>query len=365
MKLKNILAAALLALGCTAFAQTPEAIEEEQSLGYRPQPYTFIQVQGGVGNVYGEPKTFLKNIFPMGSVAVGRMFSPIVGARLHVSGIQTKCGFRDINDKYKFKFVTTNADLMLNIINIFSKTNKHPIDLYLIGGIGLAYAWDNKEFQNVLAANPFYPNLEWGEGTTRKSLLSHNIRAGILADFNISKNWSVGLEVDANSLDDRFNSKYNNADDWMLTGQLSVTYKFGHKAARAFAAPVAPVVQEKKKEVAPVAPAAIVDQPINEVLFFQIRETETAENKEAILNKVVDWCKAHPNRTVTVDGYADRGTGNPEINVGYAEKRAQNIAAALKAKGVPASQLKVASHGDTVQPYAENDKNRCVIIVGK
>jgi hypothetical protein len=37
----------------------------------------------------------------------------------------------------------------------------------------------------------------------------------------------------------------------------------------------------------------------------------------------------------------------------------------LKKKGVPAGQIKSAAYGDTVQPFSENDKNRCVIIEGK
>ena len=51
--------------------------------------------------------------------------------------------------------------------------------------------------------------------------------------------------------------------------------------------------------------------------------------------------------------------------MGYAQKRADKIAALLKEKGVPASQMTVKSYGDSVQPFPENDKNRCVIIEGK
>ena len=68
---------------------------------------------------------------------------------------------------------------------------------------------------------------------------------------------------------------------------------------------------------------------------------------------------------VSIDGYADKGTGNPKINQGYAQKRAESVAKALQDKGVPAKQIKVSSHGDEIQPFADNDKNRCVIIVGK
>ena len=66
---------------------------------------------------------------------------------------------------------------------------------------------------------------------------------------------------------------------------------------------------------------------------------------------------------VSIVGYADKGTGNPEINVMYAERRAAQCKDALVNKyGCDASRISIDSKGDTVQPFAENDKNRCVII---
>ena len=370
-KLKTILASALMLVGAlTATAQNKAADDEAQALGYKPQPYWFIQVQGGVNKIFS-PESKWNPTFSLG---VGRMFSPVVGARLHFNGYETKNGFSTNCNTYKFKYLTSDLDLMLNVVNMFSKKNRHLIDVYLIGGIGLTYAWDNKEFCTFPGATCDISNA-WGPNKSpRHSLLSHNLRVGLMADVNIAKHWSVGAEVDLNSLDDRFNSKYNNSDDWMLTAQLSVTYKFGFgKPAKPVAAPVTTTrdydTQNKSAVIANATPKAVqaaeIVEPINETLFYAIRETDNAANKEAVINKVAQWCKKYPNKTVTVDGYADKGTGNEKVNNGYAQQRAENVAKALKAKGVPESQIKVASHGDTVQPFADNDKNRCVIIVGK
>ena len=127
--LKTIFASAVMATcGLTAFAQNPVADEEAQSLGYKPQPYGFVQVQGGVNKVFSPGSKFN----PTFSVGVGGMFTPIVGARLHVNGLETKNGFGSIDDTYKFKYITSDLDLMLNIVNIFSKKNLHPVDVYLI-----------------------------------------------------------------------------------------------------------------------------------------------------------------------------------------------------------------------------------------
>ena len=60
-----------------------------------------------------------------------------------------------------------------------------------------------------------------------------------------------------------------------------------------------------------------------------------------------------------------KGTGSAKINKKYAKQRADGVAEKLvKEHGLDASRLKTDSKGDTVQPFEENDKNRCVIITG-
>lgn len=382
---KSLIAAAGIALcSVNAMAQTEVAgnvCQEAQELGYKPYPYYFIQLQGGAGTLLTDIG-FTKLINPTFSVAVGDMFTPIVGARLHVNGWKSKGGFENVpvltgdilsNEemKYGFNYINTNADLMVNIINIFSKKVNNPFSLYFIGGVGLNYAWDNGEFEDITSKYRVNEDITnaWGDKQTpRHSLLGHNLRLGLLADFNICKNFSAGIEIDFNSLDDRFNSKYKDRDDWMMTAQLSLTYKFGFKKVKPAPAPE-PVVlpaEPVKEVVVPVEEPkqVVIDEPINETIFYAIRESNL-DDKEAIINKVAEWCKKYPNKTISIDGYADKETGNPELNVGYAKQRAEKVAKELKAKGVPESQMIVKSYGDTVQPFAENDKNRCVIIVGK
>ena len=270
--------------------------------------------------------------------------------------------------------MNTNADLLINLTNIISKKNNHVFNLILVGGIGLNYAWNNDDLDAILASKTPAEDVNnaWGEGKTRDDLLSHNIRVGLLADFNLSKHWNLGAEVDLNSLDDRFNSKYNNSDDWMATAQLSLTYKFGFKKVHAKPTKPAPVivrepeptpVVEKKEEPKPVAPVVKKEEPLKEVLFYVIRGSEI--DPETIISKAAAWGKEYPNKKISVSGYADKGTGNAKLNMKYSQQRVDNVVNSLKAKGIPASQIEAKAYGDTVQPYAENDKNRCVIIEGK
>lgn len=45
---------------------------------------------------------------------------PVVGARLHVSGINEKGGLKSLGKTYDYKFVTSNIDLMFNLCNAFA-----------------------------------------------------------------------------------------------------------------------------------------------------------------------------------------------------------------------------------------------------
>lgn len=389
---KNLSVVVMGLSSVVAVAQVDSSIEggylvESQELGYKPYPYGFIQVQGGMSTTFTDVSCW-KLLSPTFSIAVGDMFSPVVGARIHVNGWKSKGGFdkyykKDTNNeersygtkvlKYDYNYINTNIDLMVNIFNIFTKKVHRPFDLYLIGGVGLNYAWHNKDFERITSQYVVESDISnaWGQNQTpRHSLLSHNLRLGLLADVNIAKHWSVGAEVDFNSLDDRFNSKYTNSDDWMMTGQLSITYKFGHKPApkptpvAVTATPVYQTTNQTEVASATAPKPVVVEEPVKETIFYAIRESDV--NEEILLDKVVAWCKKYPNKTIGISGYADAGTGNAKLNANYAKQRADKVASYLLEKGVPASQMNVNSYGDTVQPFAnDNDKNRCVIIEGK
>lgn len=398
---KTFIATALLtASGTSAFAQSLSPAEAEaEKLGYWPQPYTFIQVQGGLSTTFTNDKNFMDLTNPTFSFGVGRMFSPVVGARLHFNGYESSSilhskANRDVICKYKYKYLTSDVDVMFNLTNLFSKTNRHLVDLYLIGGVGLTYAWDNDRFaeHSALHRGQIQEDVSnaWGKGTNRKDLFSHNVRAGLLVDVNVAKNLSVGVEADVNSLSDRFNSKYNNSDDWMFTGQVSLTYKFGHKpyekkvvetpvttqvdyeaeaAARA-AAEAAAAAAAKAKALAAQRKAAEEAEAtarrnavLEEHIHFEIRASDP--NNDPALAKAVKWAQDHPEKSITVTGYADKGTGNPRINKKYSQQRATKVADALKAQGIAADRIVVKSEGDVVQPHSVNDENRCAIIIGK
>lgn len=360
-QLKLFFAVALMAVSMSANAQ-----ETTDGKDYKPFPHMFIGVQGG-GQTTFTNYDQLKLITPTASVYFGGWFTSVVGARLHVNGIWNKGGFEGfdadknaLDFKYNYKYVTTDVDLLLNLCTLFGKKDYYPVNVYLIGGVGLNYSWDNDD---AYAHRDVMP-LAW-----KDDRLNHNGRIGAMLDINLAKHWSLNLEVDANSLSDRYNSKIADKDDWSVTAQLGLTYKFGFKKVKR-----EPAVQA----VEPVYATRIdttwyddvsykdvtADRDIKREIFFAIRESDVSSEQVQIA-QVAEFLKGVKDAEIHITAYADKGTGTPELNMKYSKERAEKTKKALIDHGVDPKIIKsVEWKGDTVQPYADNDKNRVAIITG-
>lgn len=346
------------------------AVSAQESDKEHLKSYSFVEAQGGIQMTLTDAKMD-KLITPSAAISFGHYFTPVVGARLHVSGWEAKSGYNDLGF-YKWNYITTDADLLLNLTNLICKKKAHLLNVIFVGGVGLTNAWGNDDALAMARTN-LGRNMTYAWDDNR---LSHNIRAGLRLETDARKPLGVSLEVNANSLDDRFNSKYNNNDDWMLTAMLGVSFRFGHKyASKPAPAPVpepvpepAPVpVPEPKPEPKVVTREVVKKVPVtlHEERFYTIRATES-EGPEAQMKRVAEFLKNYPDATVTVVGYADKGTGTPALNVKYAKQRADKYKKELVDKyGADGSRIITDSKGDTVQPFEENDKNRCVIVDGK
>jgi len=337
------------------------------------QSYSYVEAQGGV-QFTSTNAPMDKLMTPTAALSFGHYFTPVVGARLHVNAWESKAGFTDIDKYYKWKYVTPDLDLMLNLTNLFSKKADHFLNVILLGGVGLNYAWDNKDLRDLNLDAQRTP-LAWGiKDGESKNRLSHNLRAGLRLETNVTKPFGVSLEVNANSLDDRFNSKTNDADDWMFTAMLGLNFRFGYKYKKSEPAPEPVVEQVKEPEPVVVPPVAVPEKKavvkkenvkLHEEIFYVICKSDPTEGGQAQLDRIAKFMKEHSDAKVSIVGYADKGTGNAKLNKMYAERRAAQCKDVLvKNYGVDASRISIDSKGDTVQPFSENDKNRCVIIDG-
>ena len=352
---KHIFAAVALLFGVSTAAQA-QTVEDNY-------PYNFITVQGGAQGTFTNYK-FNKLITPQVALSFGRYFNSKVGARLHVQGWEIKSAIPGVSlnsklsDDYKFKAITGDLDLLMNMTNIINPRRTCDVfDWVMLLGFGVNYGWDFDEFNERNDALTMNPNPD----------------LGTQFNFNVSKNLAIGLEIDGNMKNDEFNLKRNFNPDFQLSALLGLTFKFGQPQKKVvepepepvYEAPAPPPAPKPvvKPEPKPEPKPVVKDEPLKEVFFYNIRLSDP--DPDAILNRIVSWCNKYPQKGISIKGYADRGTGNPRINVGYAKARAEKVAKALQEKGVDASRMTVESFGDTVQPYDENDKNRCVIVVGE
>lgn len=358
MKTKRMmtLAASLLLLGGTALAQS----ENWQSFSY-------VEAQGGL-QLTATDAPMDKLFTPTAALSFGHYFTPAVGARLHVNAWQSKSGFKDLDQFYTWKYVTPDVDLLLNLSNIFGQNQDRMLNVILLGGVGLNYAWGNDELNDMGITAQRAP-LAWQDDR-----LSHNLRAGLRLETCQSKPLGLSLEVNANSLDDRFNSKINDADDWQFTAMIGLNYRFGYKGKKHV--PVTRQIEESVWEDVPVVKKVKKQEPytvekpvmLHKEVFYDIRVSDNVD-PSVIQKEVAQFMKENPTSKVTIVGYADKGTGNARLNKMYAQRRAETFKKDLVEKhGANGENIIVDSKGDTVQPFPDdNDKNRCVIIdaVGK
>lgn len=376
MNIKKTLFAAVLALTSMSVSAQETTVENVFN------PHWYVQVQGGAQYTLGEID-FGSLVSPNAQVGVGYNFTPVLGARLAINAWQSKGGshlyFKDY--KWDWKYVAPNVDLTVNLSNLICGYNPNRIlNVGVYGGIGANIAFSNDDAQivsrqmitdnyKVITDDDQFLRYLW-DGTKPRL----NAQFGATADVRLTEKLSLGLEVQANTVGDHYNSKKAGNTDWYFNGLIGLKYNLGKTHSTRQVKGCDPVIEyrdrvvekivEKEviKEVEKPVPA-VEQEPLKETIFYAICVSDP--DAEAIFNKVVAWCNKYPNKGITISGYADKGTGNPQTNVGYAQKRAEKVAKTLQQKGIAASRMTVNSYGDKVQPFAENDKNRCVIIVGE
>ena len=198
-------------------------------------------------------------------------------------------------------------------------------------------------------------------------------RGGLQADFRLSDRVSAGIEVNANLLSDRYNSKKAENADWYFNALAGLKINLGKTHTTKFTPDPEPEVRyvekivEKRVEV-PVAPkpepAKI--EPIRRDVFFTINSFKIRTSEEQKVKEIADYLNKYPTAKVVVTGYADAGTGNNRINDRLAAQRADAVVKALKSTyGISESRISYDSKGARVQPFQENDKNRVSICIAE
>ena len=363
MKIRNLLLLSLLTVSSTmAFAQE-QRIKEEGKTVFKP--HWFIQAQVGAAHTVGEAK-FTDLLSPAAAFNVGYKFAPAFGARIGVSGWQAKGGWVNPQQNYKYKYLQGNVDIMADLSTLFCGFNpKRVFNGYIFAGAGLNRGFDNDE-ANALDTRTYELEYLWQEGQ-----ILPTGRFGLGCDLRLNDRLSINIEGNANVLSDKFNSKKAGNCDWQLNALVGVSIKLGKsytKTAPLYYEPEPVVVEQPKPAPVveqPQPKKEVVVEPMKQNIFFAINSAKIQDDQQSKIASLVDYMEKHPAAKVSVTGYADVDTGNPRINSKLSEKRANNVAEALKAKGIAADRIKVDYKGDTVQPYNTPKENRVSICIAE
>jgi len=395
MKIKNALMSCLFLLG----AVSASAQDQQPKTEYVPNPYWYVQIQAGGQYTLGEIK-FGDLLSPNVQVALGRQFNPVVGLRLAVNAWQSRAGI-DYGQytaapgtlKWKWTYVAPGLDVTFNLSNLFCGFNPNRIvNVSVFAGAGVNIAWGYDKQSNWTNTNLIIPNnvatLADGQYPENMYYLMNGScdgtkarpygRFGAAVDFRVSKSVSLGLEVNANTLSDRYNGKRSGNWDWYFNALVGAKINLGKThTTRTIEAPkpvervVEKVIERVVEKPAPpvVQPTQAIEkkaEPFRRDVFFSIGNTQISKAEQVKVKEVAEYLNAHPNATVEVTGYADRGTGNPTINNNLSKRRAQAVYNMLtRTHKIAGSRIKVDYKGDTIQPFAKEVENRVAICIAE
>ena len=288
MKMKKaILSCLMLMAGLTASAQ-----EQKGTTEYVFEPHWYVQVQP-LGAQYTLGEIGFGDLISYNvQAAIGRQFTQLWGARFAVNAWQSKAGskYELANKQYdwSWKYVAPSIDGTLNLSNLIAGFNPNRVfNLSAFAGIGLNIGFSNDKAADANAAikaamTPAYEPLAYLWDGTKVRLFG---QFGLNGDFKINDNWSVGLELSANTLNDKYNSKKAGNWDWYFNALAGVKYNFGKTYTTRFIPAPEPEIRyvekivEKIVEVpapAPAETAATAAEPLRRDIFFQIGRTSSS-----------------------------------------------------------------------------------------
>lgn len=376
MKIKHILLSCMMLTSLAATAQT-----QETKTVYEFNPHWNVFVQP-VGAQYTLGETSFCDLVSYNVQAgAGYQFTSAFGARLSINAWQSKAGWEMGTGKqeWKWNYVAPMVDATVNLSNLIGGFNpKRLVNVGVFAGIGANVAWGNDE----AAAAKDYITSTYYSGNTDQNLSNlwdgTKVRfaghAGVTVDFRICDQMTAGIELQATTLGDHYNSKKASNSDWYFNALAGVKFNLGKTYTKKVVNTTPPerivekVIEKVIEKVVekPVEPKVVKVEPFRRDIFFKISSTKIIEPEMQKVAEIANFLKENPKATVQITGYADKGTGNAKINKRLSEKRAEAVVEALKTKyGIADSRIKFDSKGDTEQPFSEEILNRVSICIAE
>ena len=377
MKLNKVILSGVVALSCVSAS----AQEADKTVNVFT-PHWYAQAQIGGQYTLGEIG-FGKLLSPNVQVGVGYNFNQVVGARLTLNTWQSKAGQNVAGNVYKWKwnYVAPMVDATFNLTNLFCEFNPDRlVEVGVFGGIGANIAWGNDEAADakaaILKSEAATEALKYGatplenlwDGTKTRFVA----RVGANVDFRVSDRVKLGVELSANTLSDKYNSKKAGNPDWYFNALVGVKVALGEThTTKVIPAPkpvekiIERIIEKPAPAPAPKVESKVVEENFRRDIFFPIGNTNIAKSQSTKIAEIVEYMKENPDAKITLTGYADKGTGSAAFNDKIAARRAQTVYNTLAAKGVAKSRMIKESKGCRVQPFEENDMNRVTICIAK
>lgn len=377
MKLNKVILSGVVALSCVSAS----AQEADKTVNVFT-PHWYAQAQIGGQYTLGEIG-FGKLLSPNVQVGVGYNFNQVVGARLTLNTWQSKAGQKFDGNTYKWKwnYVAPMVDATFNLTNLFCEYNPDRlVEVGVFGGIGANIAWGNDEAADAQAAilknEAATEALKYGatplenlwDGTKTRFVA----RVGANVDFRVSDRVKLGVELSANTLSDKYNSKKAGNPDWYFNALVGVKVALGEThTTKVIPAPkpvekiIERIIEKPAPAPAPKVESKVVEENFRRDIFFPIGNTNIAKSQSTKIAEIVEYMKENPDAKITLTGYADKGTGSAAFNDKIAARRALTVYNTLAAKGVAKSRMIKESKGCRVQPFEENDMNRVTICIAK
>lgn len=375
MKLNKVILSGVVALSCVSAS----AQEADKTVNVFT-PHWYAQAQIGGQYTLGEIG-FGKLLSPNVQVGVGYNFNQVVGARLTLNTWQSKAGQNVAGNVYKWKwnYVAPMVDATFNLTNLFCEYNPdRVVEFGVFGGIGANIAWGNDEAADaqkaILAgagknlADVQAPLENLWDGTKTRFVA----RVGANVDFRVSDRVKLGVELSANTLSDKYNSKKAGNPDWYFNALVGVKVALGEThTTKVIPAPkpvekiIERIIEKPAPAPAPKVESKVVEENFRRDIFFPIGNSNIAKSQSTKIAEIVEYMKENPDAKITLTGYADKGTGSAAFNDKIAARRALTVYNTLAAKGVAKSRMIKESKGSRVQPFEENDMNRVTICIAK
>ena len=320
-------------------------------------PHWYLTLQGGGAYDVGEA-SFDQLLSPSLQVAVGYSFNKFLSTRLSVSGLWSRNRYVYPQLKYSWQFIQPTLELVFYPAPLFKGYDYDTFfNPYIFAGFGVAYSFGNDE---AVEGNKRYGitfSKLWNDGR-----LNPTLRMGLGTEFRITDNLSLSLEANANMLPDHFNSKRGRNDnrDWHFNALVGVKFTLGKSHGKT------PAEYERINH--PVTQQVVIAKPEvkseDEMLRFKvniqfiINRSDLRSNQMSKLNNLLRYLQEHPNAYVRLSGYADRETGNAQINMRLSRERSQVVSQWLQDQGIDESRIRRYAKGDTVQPFDLPEENR-------